>query len=774
MIVTREWIQEFIDISNITTENICKAFNEIGLEVDSVTKIVIPQGIKVGFVEACEKHPDADKLSICQVNLGYETVQIVCGAKNVAAGQYVPVATIGTKLGADFVIKPSVLRGTESNGMICSSTEIGMPKMNDGILPLDNSIGELVLGAELCSYKLLNDEIIEIELTPNRGDCLNILGIVKELSAYFTLPTKEIELVNNEHSGAIGRVLEVEYLTKTKTSLIYKVADIEHFLLPFLYKFRVALLSITKNTDVEIASAYINHSTGIALNIYTKSIALNSEDKIHLKIDDNENGFAQVIGNVPLSIVGIDAGTISMVDTIVVMEASYVEPSLLAQKVFNTKQKTGDLYYKSTRGTNPNIDFGMHYFASFLSEFGGKIFKGQLDFLIELKQKTIDVHLHTINKIIGQEIDKKTIENILISLGFIEGRNNNNEIITFKIPNERHDIFNIADVAEEIVRLVGIDNIIPKPLYIDECNRTNLISEELTKKNKIRSFAVANNFFETTTYVFSSRELLEKYNFKTVNEALDILNPITSDLNTFRTTLLLNLIEGASKNQKSGFKSIGLFEIGTIFDENRNESKKIGFVWSGNGEDENLSNSGKPKNIDLFGFASKLSNCIGSFELVEKNDTENSFLHPYQMANIIQNGVTIGYVSKLHPTVARDFDISDATFIAQIDFEKINHKLILATEISKFQSSRRDLSVVTPQNLPYKEITKVIDDLAIDEVKSHTITDIYSDSTLGSNESLTLKFVLQSKTKTLEEDDIVAIMNIILTNLQDKLNITLR
>ncbi|MDX9742548.1 MAG: phenylalanine--tRNA ligase subunit beta, partial [Arcobacteraceae bacterium] len=563
MIVTREWINEFIDISNITTEDICIALNSLGLEVDSVEKIAIPKGIQIGFVEVCEKHPDADKLSICQVNLGYETVQIVCGAKNVATGQYVPVATIGTKLGADFVIKPSVLRGTESNGMICSSTEIGMPKMNDGILPLDNSIGELVLGAELGSYKLLNDEMIEIELTPNRGDCLNILGIVKEISAYFNLPIKELELITNEHSGAIGRVLEVEYLTKTSPNLIFKVADIEEFVLPLIYKYRVALLNITKNTDIEIACAYSNHSTGVALNIYSKSIALNSEDKIHLTIDDNENGFAQVIGSIPLSTIGVEAGYISMVDNTVVIEASYIEPDLLAQKVFITKQKTGDLYYKSTRGTNPNLEFGIHYFASFLSKFGGKIFKGQLDFLTELQEKTIDVNLHTINKIIGQEIDKKVVENILTSLGFIEGKNNNNEIITFKIPRERHDIVNIADVAEEIVRLVGIDNIVSQPLAIDEVNRTNGISKELTKKNKMRAFAVANNFFETTTYVFSSRELLEKYNFKTVNEALDILNPITSDLNTFRTTLLLNLIEGVSKNQKSGLKSIGLFEIGT-------------------------------------------------------------------------------------------------------------------------------------------------------------------------------------------------------------------
>ena len=162
MIVTRSWLQEFIDISNISTEDICKTLNSIGLEVDSLEKQKIVPGVVVGKVLEKEKHPDADKLNVCQVDIGSETVQIVCGAKNVAAGQYVPVATVGCVLGADFKIKKAKLRGAESLGMICSSTELGLPKLNDGILELDDSIGELILGRELSEYKLLNDDIIEV------------------------------------------------------------------------------------------------------------------------------------------------------------------------------------------------------------------------------------------------------------------------------------------------------------------------------------------------------------------------------------------------------------------------------------------------------------------------------------------------------------------------------------------------------------------------------------------------------------------------------------
>jgi phenylalanyl-tRNA synthetase beta chain len=220
MIITRNWIQEFIDISKISTEDICKTLNSIGLEVDSLQTTSIPEKVVVGKVTQREKHPDADKLSICQVDLGFETVQIVCGAKNVDAGQFVPVAINGCDLGGGFKIKKAKLRGVESNGMICSSTELGLAKLNDGILELDDSIGELVLGKELKDYPTLNDNIIEIELTANRGDCLSINGIARELSTYYNLPLVEIEKNPTYNDLSIGQVLEVDCDSNVDSSIM--------------------------------------------------------------------------------------------------------------------------------------------------------------------------------------------------------------------------------------------------------------------------------------------------------------------------------------------------------------------------------------------------------------------------------------------------------------------------------------------------------------------------------------------------------------------------
>jgi len=772
MIVTKEWLNEFVDLSKISTQKICEALNSIGLEVDSVNKPNIANGVVVGYVKECIKHPDADKLNVCQVDIGSEVVQIVCGAKNVAAGQFVPVATVGTVLGEDFKIKKAKLRGEESLGMICSTTEIGLAKLNNGILELDDSIGELILGKNLSEYPLLDDTVIEIELTANRGDCLSINGVAKDLCAYFNIPLKEQDFTINNDERAIGRILDIQYSSDIDSSLLFNVVDNVNLKTPIICKLRVATLNNIKNTDIETLIEYASHSTGVLLNVYTQNIT-QKDDKIHLKIYNDENKFTCVDGNIHLSKVGIEAGEIVEDDKVVVIEASYTEPSSLSQKVFNTKEKTGDIYYKSSRGSNPDLNFGMEYMTHLLSTLGSSVYKGQIDFQSELKEKTLGININRINKIIGEDIDHLKIENILISLGFIV-KNSNDDDMTIIIPNNRHDISNIADVTEEIVRMIGIDNIQAKPVKVSEINRTNKCTYDLMKKNKLRAKAISNNFFETITYVYSSKDLLSKYGFDIVRDNLDILNPINEDLNTFRSTMFINHVIAVSNNVKQGFKTIALFENGIVFDKDRNESKHISFIFSGNKEEESLSNSGKSKDIDLFSFGQKLTNIIGKFELEVTSDINDKFFHPYQCANIIQDGKNIGILSKIHPSISKDFDISDDTYVADIKFDLLRDDLVSAKDISKFQSSKRDLSIVVPKDLEFKVIKNLIDDLKLPNLVQYNLVDIYNDEKLGDKESLTIRFVLQSNEKTLEETDINNIMETLTEKLEEKLNISLR
>jgi len=773
MIITRTWLEEFIDISKISTDEICKTLNSIGLEVDSVEKISIVPKVVIGKVLEREKHPDADKLNICQVDLGTHKVQIVCGAKNVDAGQFVPVATVGCDMGNDFIIKEAKLRGVESNGMICSATELGLSKLNDGILELDNSIGELILGKELREYQKLNDEIIEVELTANRGDCLSINGIARELSAYYNIPLIELDKQLNYNDLGIGQVLEVECDNNIDSSLLFKAIDFSNFKLNVLHKLRTSILGkYQENNDIKNVLTYITHATGVILNAYSKEKTIKSNNLCVIKIKKDELGFDNAYGIEQLSKICVEHKEIDPSDTNFILEASYVNPEFISKKVFDTKIKTGEVYYKASRGSEPNIEFGSEYFSNFVSKYGATIYRGNETFIEDKEKLTLDISVKKINSIIGQEIPKSEIKKILTSLGF-DVKDTIDNVLAIKVPHYRHDIKNVADVTEEIVRIIGIDNIIAKPLEIDEVNRVNKASNDLIKKNKLRFKAIENGFYETLTYVFSSKENLEKYGFKTVKDELELINPIVKELNTYRTTILLNLVEACANNFKVGARSTAFFEIGTIFDENRKESKKISFVQTGNIELEEVSNAGKPKNIDFFSFSKKILNTIGKFDLEPMTNIDNSFIHPFQNANVLIDGNVVGYICKLHPSVCADFDLND-TFIAEIDFEAIKNDIIKTTSYSKFQSSKKDLSVITPKSLEYREIKRAIDSLKNTNIKQFNLIDIYNDEKLGENESLTIRFVLQNDEKTMEEEDITATMNAILDVLNQKLSIGLR
>ncbi|RXK13334.1 phenylalanine--tRNA ligase subunit beta [Halarcobacter mediterraneus] len=773
MIITRSWIQEYIDISKISTEDICKTLNSIGLEVDSVEEKRIVPKVVIGKVLEKEKHPDADKLNICQVDIGNETVQIVCGAKNVDAGQYVPVAVVGCKLSEDFKIKKAKLRGIESNGMICSSTEIGLAKLNDGILELDNSIGELVTGRELREYNLLNDDIIEIELTANRGDCLSINGVARELSAFYSIPFKEQEFKINYNDLGIGQILEVESQSNIETKFIYTVINSENFSLPVLQKIRVGIIDKYKENDLSDAISYITHSSGVILNAYAKKDAevVNNLSTIHIQKD--KQGFDVVIGNKKLSTLCVEQNNTEKDESNeYIIEASYINPETLAKKVFETKKETGEVYYRSSRGSEPAIELGMKQFCSLISTFGAEVYNGNESFIDYEEKITIDASIKKINAIIGQEVEKVKIDKILSGLGF-EVKDNSSDVLSIKVPYYRHDIKNIADITEEIVRIIGIDNIQAKPLAIDEVNRSNKTSYDLIKKNKLRAKAIENGFFETVTYIFADKQKLEKYSLATVQESLDILNPIVKELDTFRTTISLNLIEACSNNAKLGFKSAAFFEIGKIFNLRREEKTVISFVFSGQKELEEITNSGKPENIDFFSFSKKVLNTVGKFDLEPMNKISNDLIHPYQNANVIVDGQTVGFISKLHPSVAAQYDLAD-TFIAEIDFETIANDLIKVESYSKFQASKKDLSLIVPQDMEFKKIKDVINSLENKTIKQYNLIDIYKDENLGENESLTIRFVLQNDDKTLEEEDITSTMNSILEALKEKLNIELR
>lgn len=780
MIVTKSWLNEWIDLSKVSLDELAKTLNSIGLEVDSIHSYNVAKGIVFGRVLECEKHPEADKLSICKVDIGNNNiVQIVCGASNVRAGLDVVVATIGTIMPSGLEIKPVKLRGIESNGMICSAVEIGLEDCQSGIIELDKSIGKYTIGDEVSTHPIFNDDVIEIELTANRGDCLSIRGVARDLSAALDKPLRErTKKEDEEKRVGIGRILSLGHENSSNVNLKYKAIELKELNLPFLAKLRLSQIDLKHDSLIDSFIAYATHSSGVILKAYNYGFfASQNQPLAKIRLIDDENGFAAIVTKDGLraSTIGVSQENDSKVtynDGIVLIEASYVNPDDISKKMQNKKIASGSDYYRSSRGSEPNLDLGLEVCIEIIEKNSlSSIFGGTIKLCNDLEEKIISVSKSEIDEIIGTKIDKAKITKILKNLEFDTDKSaGDNFIIT--VPPHRHDIINRQDIAEEIVRMVKIDNIPSKPFIFAEENRLNNDYFTYKKRQTYRQKAAYNGFFESVHFVFDERKTLIKFGFEAIDEDKELLNPIVNTLDTLRTTLLTSLLKSASNNSKNGYSSIRLFEVGSVFNSQREESLKMGLLFCGEREAQSISNAGKPAKVDFAFFAQKLSDIIGDFRLSEYR-TKHTLSHPFVCAKVIVDNVEIGEVFRVHPNIEKEYDL-DISFMCELDFDKLPFEIKKAKERSKYQASFRDLSVVVPKTIAYETIKSVIDASTSADVKRFYPVDRYNDEILGENISLTIRFMLQSDEKTLEEDDINNSINAILGALDTKLGIGLR
>jgi phenylalanyl-tRNA synthetase beta chain len=778
MIITKAWLNEWINLKKITSEDICTTLNAIGLEVDSLDKIRIPKNIVVAKVLTCKKHPDADKLNVCEVDLGNETKQIVCGAKNVKAGLHVVVSKVGAILPNGMEIKEAKLRGLDSSGMICSSEELGLPKMGDGIMVLDDSIGKLVLGKEFSEYKLVNDDVIEIELTANRGDCLSVYGVARDLSVPYDLDLGTFSSEDEDQQLGIGRVLNVNATEKVNASLLYRVYDKEEIHSSFLIDLRLAIADLYKPTELERVVEYATYTTGVLLRTYSHSCFADGNDKAAIKIKKHTNNLDAVFNknNQITSYIGIsqmEDSKATAKDNRVILEANYTYPEVISVNSANKKLESDRHLYRSSRGSEPDLDFGMDYLIEILRKHSDiKLYAGSQQVVQDIEEVRIPIDLDKLAAIIGTQIPKDRIIQILKRLGFGVIFKSEQSVVNVKVPAHRHDILNIQDVCEEIVRIVGIDNIPSKPLVFAELDKMNNSYHAFQKRKMYRHRAVGVGFFEALHFVFDNRERVENYGLKTIYKKKEIANPITNELNTLRSSLVPNLLDSVSRNIKFGKKSIKLFEVGTIFDKSRDESTNIGFVFSGEIEASKVSNHGKPKEIDFFTFADNISKVVGSFEL-ETATCKDNLTSPYEYARVIQNGNDIGYIGRVNLNIERELDLP-RTYICELDMKALPYERKEAKEYSKFQESIRDLSLLVSKDMQFSKIKKFLYSIAPKELTKLYPIDVYEDESLGDKISLTIKFHFQSQEKTFEDEEVVKMVDEMLNALNEKFGITVR
>ncbi len=775
MIVTRAWLNEWIDLEGISTERLCETLNAIGLEVDRLEKIRIPQKVVVGEVLECRRHPDADKLSVCLVDIGSETLQIVCGAKNVAAGQWVPVATIGAVLGENFEIKKAKLRGVESSGMICASTEIGLPKIEEGIMLLDESVGKLEKGMPLASLSLLNDDLIDIELTANRGDCLSIRGVARDLGAALNLPLKEKPPVFEADRRGVARVLALEVVPPYEAALQYRFAETAGIRSDALERFRLALIDMLTSVPLQNLLNYVIHESGILLRAYDFDLLQRSErEPVKLLAKEEKHKLEAIFteeGEM-LSVVGVmqtDRACVSAQTKRAILEAAYIDPDLLASKKMGANVESDALYYRASRGSEPELETGLDLLGTLIAAKGGSIYRGSQNHSPKSEPRRLDISYAFIDTFIGMAVSPTLVVTILKRLGF--GVRSEGERLILEVPRYRHDIRNRQDIVEEIVRIVGIDNIDAKPLRFVEKRRLNAVTDRIEKRRRYRQKAAAIGFFESVHYFFEQRSMLEKYGFPLLSKTKELRNPITSELDTLRTTLLLHLMRSAAGNIKNGYRSVALFELGRVVESGRKEREKMAFIFSGEAQSPSVRNHGKPPMIDFLTFAERIGKVVGEIRL-EPGESELGLINPYEYAEVSIQERVAGFIARLHPEAEKAFGLPKS-YICELDFDQLPSKRVEVKSYSRYPALTRDLSLMIPDTLPYARIREFLERNRPPLLTQFYPIDRFEDPTFGNRYNLTLRCRLQSNEKTLEEEEINAVMEKILEGLAS-LGVTLR
>ncbi|MGL2697079.1 phenylalanine--tRNA ligase subunit beta [Helicobacter pylori] len=753
----------FVDVPKDIAK-LCEDLSRLGLEVESCISCVAPKSVVVGKVLEKAPHKNAEKLSVCQVDVGKEVLQIVCGAKNVAPNQFAPVALNGALIGSTTIAKTE-LRGVESCGMICSSIELGFPKINDGILELDESVGELVLGKELNKYAPFNTHVLEISLTPNRGDCLSVLGIAREISAFYHTPLKPIKALNfTPKSDSITLSAD----KNIESHLAYYLICNRSLKTPLSIKLSLAHNNALSENDLKNFIEFGMHFSGVVMNAYSLN-----KTPMDLSVKNDENNLESVyINHQKRSTIAIKHQDQKDLSEHLLLEASYIDPISLSLKLHALKDKTlqkdNALIYRSARGSNPNLSDGLNFLSAHLK---AAILESKQT-KHSLKDRALKFQLEDITEILGLVIEAEKIQGILKSLGFkinVKEPNSKPQILEVIVPNFRHDIKTIQDIAEEILRFVGIDNLISKPLDSVSSKHSNPHYDTHRFFENLKHKALACGFKEVIHYVFYSKEKQQKLGFEVLEDPLELQNPITTELNTLRTSLVCGLLDASLRNKNLGFKSIALYEKGSVYNAKREEVQKLGFLVSGLQKKESYPDA-KGKAWDLYSFAECVSRIIGDFSL-EKLTTQTPINHPYQSAKIIQNNEVIGVIAKIHPKVIQELDLFES-YYAEIDAFKLKRPAMLLKPFSIYPSSVRDLTLIINENTAFSRIKKALKDAQIPNLSEILPLDIFKES--HNTIALSVRCVIHSLEKTLNDEEVNSAMQKALEILEKEFNARLK
>ena len=809
MRISYNWLKQYIDIPE-SAEEIGNTLTATGLEVESVEPFESIKGgltgLVIGEVLTCAKHPNADKLSVTTVDVGGERpLNIVCGAPNVAAGQKVVVATVGTTVhptkGESFLIKSAKIRGEQSEGMICAEDEIGMGESHAGIIVLQTTVANGTKAAEF--YNIQSDYVFEIGLTPNRADAASHIGVARDIKAAkkreLKLPSIDNFKTDNTSLTIPVVVENMEACPRFSGVTISGVVIKES---PDWLKNRLRSIGLSPINNIVDITNYVLHETGQPLHAYdadkiagkkviVKTLAAGTKFKTldgkerSLTANDlmvcDGHGTGMCIGGV---FGGIASG-VSATTSSIFLEGACFSPQYIRKTGMHHGLKT-DASFRFERGTDPNNTvYAVKRAAMLIKELaGGLISSDMVDvYPAKIENKIIEVKDKNVNRLIGKVLPREVMFSILENLD-IKIVDKKEDRFNVSVPPYRVDVLQEADVVEEILRIYGFNNI-----ELSEIAGTDYLAsfpekDINTYKKSIGEMLVANGFYEILTNSLTNVAYHQKHSLTFDGEPVEILNKLSEEHGILRQTMVFTGLEVCSYNINRKQKDLKLFEFGKIYWKNPSiesklkykEEERLALYVTGSFETENWQN--KTRAITYYDLAQQVSHLLQKSAVENiKQEPLNDPLFEYGM-KIIKDTKEIGKVGKIKTALTKDFGIKQEIFYADMNtallFKGANPKFVVQ-EVSKFPEVRRDLSLVLDKQVTFAEIKDLV--LATEKrlIKDIIAFDVYEgDKIPQGKKAYALGFTLLDENKTLTDEEIDKTMTRLMSAFEGKMGAVIR
>lgn len=791
MKISENWLRTWVNPA-IDSDTLSDQLTMLGLEVDELAPVAKPfTGVVVGEVLTVEQHPDADRLRVTTVNIGSgEPLQIVCGAPNVRAGMKAPVATIGAVLPGDFKIKKGKLRGVESQGMLCGASEIDLEDKIDGLLELP---ADAPVGVNIREYLKLDDNVIDISITPNRGDCFSIRGIAREVAVINQLQMNEPEIksvdatITDEKKVVINTEGAPRYLGRVIKNVNVKAATpewMEQALARSGIRTHSILVDVTNYVLMELGQpmhafdlAKIEGTVHVRQAQPQEKLQLLNDQEVELQDD------VMVIADdqKALAIAGIMGGLASSVTddtTDIFLESAFFAPLAIAGRA-----RRFGLHTDSSQRYERGVDFelpliAMNRASQLIQELAGGEFgpitvAEKSDLLpkreaIELKQAQVD-------QLLGYKVAAEFITDALTRLGCEVTIQADGEWSVVP-PSHRYDMAIYQDLIEEVARIDGYDNI---QISLPSMDVQLAKYQDRFEIAQLRQTVVTLGYQEAISFSFADAKLEKQLNPQV--SPLMLANPISSDLAAMRSTLLSSLIPCVQYNLNRQQSRVRFFELGLRFDyQNANSIQDLkqiptlALVAVGSREPESW--HAKPQPMDFFDFKGEVEEILAAGRVkVEYVRSERPWLHPGQSAEILVDGQSIGYLGRLHPSLENELDLS-TTWVAELDQAAVLQSYVSNfTELSRFPSVRRDIALLISDNINVRDIQQLIEKTGGELLDSTWLFDVYTGQGVEEGKrSLAFALLWQHPSRTLEDAEIKSGMDNIIQVLENTYQATLR